>query len=302
MLVPEKSIAHQGKHKDTVMDITDLVGRPVPPSDWDTWKKIPWDDPDCSARMLENHLSQEHDWASRKNGAIEAHIAFIHRLLPPGARVLDLGCGPGLYTEKLRALGHVCLGVDFSPASIAYARQRPGAESTDYVLEDIRRFRTAGSFDAILLLFGEINVFSRAEALGILANAAAMLRPDGRLFAELHTAGAVRAAGCQPPAWRTLSSSLFSGNPHLYLEEHFWSEERAAAMSRYYILDAETAACSEYASLMQAYTDEEYNALFREAGLRIERLIPDADWPAGKDFAGKLHCAVCSARQNGEPS
>ena len=25
--------------------------------------KIPWDDPDFSRRMLENHLSQGHDWA-----------------------------------------------------------------------------------------------------------------------------------------------------------------------------------------------------------------------------------------------
>lgn len=26
--------------------------------------KIPWDEPAFSQRMLENHLSQEHDWAS----------------------------------------------------------------------------------------------------------------------------------------------------------------------------------------------------------------------------------------------
>ena len=29
-------------------------------------RKIPWDEPAFSQRMLENHLSQEHDWASRR--------------------------------------------------------------------------------------------------------------------------------------------------------------------------------------------------------------------------------------------
>lgn len=28
--------------------------------------KIPWDEPAFSQRMLENHLSQDHDWASRR--------------------------------------------------------------------------------------------------------------------------------------------------------------------------------------------------------------------------------------------
>ena len=42
--------------------------------------------------------------------------------LERGARVLDLGCGPGLYTTRLAKLGHTCVGIDFSPASIAYAK------------------------------------------------------------------------------------------------------------------------------------------------------------------------------------
>ncbi|EML7085619.1 SAM-dependent methyltransferase, partial [Klebsiella oxytoca] len=34
-------------------------------------RKIPWDEPAFSQRMLENHLSQEHDWASRRLAVIE---------------------------------------------------------------------------------------------------------------------------------------------------------------------------------------------------------------------------------------
>jgi len=33
---------------------------------WHGAYKIPWDDPDFSRRMLAEHLSQEHDMASRR--------------------------------------------------------------------------------------------------------------------------------------------------------------------------------------------------------------------------------------------
>src|SRR6202451_3950990 len=47
-------------------------------------------------------------------------------LLQPqsGERILDLGCGDGVLTEKLVALGAQVVGIDNSPDMIAAARQR----------------------------------------------------------------------------------------------------------------------------------------------------------------------------------
>lgn len=36
---------------------------------------------------------------------------------------IDLGCGPGLYTEKLTEKGHTVTGMDFSASSIRYAKE-----------------------------------------------------------------------------------------------------------------------------------------------------------------------------------
>lgn len=118
--------------------------------------KIPWDEPAFSQRMLENHLSQDHDWASRRLTVIEQQVTWITRQLPGGARILDLGCGPGFYTRLLAERGFHCTGVDFSPASITWARQQAQAANLniDYIQQDIRTYHPTEPFDFIMMTFG----------------------------------------------------------------------------------------------------------------------------------------------------
>ncbi|MGB2864687.1 MAG: methyltransferase domain-containing protein, partial [Sedimentisphaerales bacterium] len=95
---------------------------------WDGVYKIPWDDPDFSRRILAEHLSQEHDLASRKQEMIQTQVRWIHEHICNNtpAKLLDIGCGPGLYIEQFAALDYDCCGIDFSPASIEYARSQMG--------------------------------------------------------------------------------------------------------------------------------------------------------------------------------
>ena len=112
-----------------------------PPVPWSDGGKIPWSDPAFSARMLREHLLQVHDRASRRFETVDRHVQWIHQSLlgaGPG-RVLDRGCGPGLYTSRLASRGHRCVGIDYSPASIEYARSQAEGEGLDceYRLQDL---------------------------------------------------------------------------------------------------------------------------------------------------------------------
>lgn len=52
-----------------------------------------------------------------------AVLAAFAELVGPGARVADLGCGPGRITAHLAALGLDCHGTDISPVTVALARE-----------------------------------------------------------------------------------------------------------------------------------------------------------------------------------
>ena len=183
------------------MNLLDIIHRQSVPRPWAEGEKIPWNDPDFSRRMLGEHLSQEHDAASRRFEIIDTHVEWIHNQVLKGTptQILDLGCGPGLYTNRLARHGHRCVGIDFSPASIAFAREQAEAADLEctYIQQDIRKVDFGGEYGLVMLIFGEFNVFRPGEAKGILGKACRALVPNGFLLLEPHTFEAVVKLGEQ---------------------------------------------------------------------------------------------------------
>jgi SAM-dependent methyltransferase len=252
------------------MKFSDLVGREAAPEPWAEGEKIPWHEPDFSRRMLEEHLSQHHDAASRRLETIERHVDWVHRALLSGepTRILDLGCGPGLYTSRFAKRGHECVGIDYSPASIAHAREQADRERLrcSYLERDLRAADFGGGFGLVMLIFGELNAFPPEHARAILEKAHTALADRGLLLLEPHTFAAVQRMGERLPAWYSAPSGLFSDRPHLCLQESFWNPDRRAATQRYFVVDAATGEVSRHAASAQAYRDAEYRTLLLECG------------------------------------
>ena len=252
------------------MKLLDIIHRHSIPKPWAEGEKIPWDDPDFSKRMLNEHLSQAHDAASRRFEIIDKHVSWIHNHVLKGkpARILDLGCGPGFYTNRLARLGHRCVGIDFSPASIAYAREQAEEAGLDcmYSQQDIRTADYGDEYGLVMSIFGEFNVFRPEEAKGILTKACRALVPNGFLLLEPHTFEKVVELGRQLSSWYSTEKGLFSDEPHLYLQENFWDAYYNVAIQRYYVINAATGKVAANSSSTQAYTNEEYRSLLAECG------------------------------------
>jgi len=252
------------------LNLIDIVRRQSVPRPWSEGEKIPWNDPDFSQRMLGEHLSQAHDAASRRFDIIDRHVGWIHDQVLKGspASILDLGCGPGLYTSRLARLGHHCVGIDFSPASIAYAREQAeetGLECT-YLEQDIRTANYGVEYGLVMSTFGEFNVFRPEEAKSILTKACRALVPNGFLLLEPHAFDTVVKIGSRPSSWCSTEKGLFSSEPHICLEESLWDADHNVAIERYYVIDAATGKVTFNSSSMQAYTNNEYQLLLAECG------------------------------------
>lgn len=277
------------------MKLIDIIHRQNHPKPWAEGEKIPWNDPDFSRRMLKEHLSQTHDAASRRFPIIDEHVDWIHNHVLHGqpTRILDLGCGPGLYTHRLAKLGHTCVGIDFSPASIAYAREQ--AESSglncQYFEQDIRTADYGTGYGLVMSIFGEFNVFRPEEAKQILIKAYDAMVPKGYLLLEPHTFEKVVELGKQPASWYSTKDGLFLNKPHLSLQESFWDAENKVAIERYYIIEAETGEVRFNSSSMQAYTNDEYRSLVTECGFSDVVFYPGLG-QSDDGFQGDLLCIL----------
>ena len=270
------------KLHDSIKSI--LARTPDENSIWDGAYKIPWDDPDFSRRMLNEHLSQNHDLASRKKATIETQVKWIHENIcdSKSRHLLDIGCGPGLYIEQFTSLGYNCRGIDFSPASIDYAIEHYGKKA-QFIKGDIRTTDFGGRYDIAVMLYGELNVFSPDDCRLILKKTHAALNPGGRLLLEVQAYDAVKSIGMTPPGWYKSGpglQGLFSDKPHICLIENHWLESPKASLQFFHIIDDE-GGLDTYRSTTKAWSNDEYMALLSEAGFSDMEFIPD--WPANNN-------------------
>ena len=105
--------------------------------------------------------------------------------LPPGAEVLELGCGAGVPTTRELAQRFKVTGVDISARQIALAQQN--VPQARLIQADMTQLDfPPASFDAVAAFYAIIHV-PRQEQPGLLRDIASWLRPGGLLVAAMGT-------------------------------------------------------------------------------------------------------------------
>jgi SAM-dependent methyltransferase len=198
---------------------------PVP---FDPGAELDWGRPEYARRLLREHLDQSHDGASRRQSVIAAQLRRLRKLIPPApARILDAGCGPGLYAVPLARLGHDVTGVDVSLPALRHARDLARETrllgKAQFVNGDLRDVPLPeAGFDAALLVYFVLENFSRAQQPKVLARIARSLAPNGTLIAEM------RLRPDQPPGridwWDVVPNSLLSDRRHLLLGDAVYDQ------------------------------------------------------------------------------
>jgi SAM-dependent methyltransferase len=124
-----------------------------------------------------------------------AHASFVPALgapvlgllaPQPGERILDLGCGDGVLTEKLVAAGASVVGIDADPAMVAAAKEK----GLDARLGNARSLGFVSEFDAVFTNAALHWVGAPAQ---VTAGVAKALKPGGRYVGEFGGFGNIAA-------------------------------------------------------------------------------------------------------------
>ena len=105
----------------------------------------------------------------------------------PGERILDLGCGDGVLTEKLAAVGAELVGVDSSAEMIEAARRR----GLDARLMDATSLPFDHEFDAVFS--NAVLHWIKSDPDAVIAGVRRALKPGGRFVGEFGGHGCVAA-------------------------------------------------------------------------------------------------------------
>jgi len=117
---------------------------------------VMWTDPHISKQLLDFHINPEIDIASRSKQKIREISNWIMKIAgKDNMNILDLGCGPGLYTEYFAKAGHKVTGIDFSNNSIDYAKNQAQDKNLniEYFCKNYLELDYENQFDLVILIY-----------------------------------------------------------------------------------------------------------------------------------------------------
>lgn len=149
-----------------------------------------WEDEHISQRMLTAHLDPGFDGASRLPEFMDRSTAFMAQQMPPARypRLLDVGCGPGLYAQRLCRLGYSVVGLDFSQRSIAFARQQAQNEglAITYQLQNYLDWQPQPAMaDAAVMIYCDYGALAPAGRKTVMEAVYTALAPGGCFFLDV---------------------------------------------------------------------------------------------------------------------
>lgn len=148
-----------------------------------------WLDAHLAPQMLAAHLDTEFDGATRNADYLDQSMKWLTQKCPAQdfPRLLDLGCGPGIYAERFYQAGYRVKGIDFSSLSIDYAKRsaKENGYLIDYQCGDYLNTDLGNEYDLIVLIYCDLGVFSPKDRQYVFEKAYAALKKGGRFIFDV---------------------------------------------------------------------------------------------------------------------
>lgn len=264
-----------------------LTARPRP---FESERRQFWADPYISKYVLRAHLDEHTDAGTRRGETVRASSEWIAEqwdlhgtgkertpVMPESApRLLDLGCGPGLYDLEFQHLGLHVTGIDIAPAAIEYARQacRISPRHAQFVNADYLEDRFTDTYDIVTCIYGGVATISDKTRGKLFSSVFDALNPGGLLVFDVLTRAYVDSERLRDGWFVLHRGGFWSPKPYVVLEKsHLFETESACADSYTLLFDDGTA--DRFLIWHRYYTDPEIRSACNAAGFEVLSMYSD---------------------------
>ena len=239
-----------------------------------------WTDPYIQQQILKEHLDPQSDGASRKQESVLKIVDFILQHTKPQSHLLDLGCGPGLYTSLLADKDYMVTGIDFNKASIEYAIGK--REEINYILGDYINNYPMGKYDAITMIYCDMGTHPDSDRDRLLDNIYLSLTDGGILIFDVFSEGIIDDRQ-ESRDW-DMPLAVGSG---MKVNIYFYHYPENKVFAYQYNLILEDTA-KHFIIWERYYSEEEITSILRKVGFRkisiYKELLGKNDFTSSSEF------------------
>jgi SAM-dependent methyltransferase len=270
-----------------MLNIKNIIDLSVTPSLYQKGTAVMWTDPYISKQLLDVHLNPNLDLASRKMKTIEMTVEWIlDKVDKDNLNILDLGCGPGLYSQLLAKKGHHVTAVDFSENSINHAKETANKKDlrVEYRQQNYLELEDEEKYDLVIMIFTDFGVLVPDDRAVLLSNIHRALKPGGCFLFDVLN----EQWPDQKPVdktWEISEKDFWREKPYLLLSQSFSYPENKVVLSQHCVIDEDD--CEIYRFWTHFFSHDDLTKILSKKDFGqikfYENILPDSEIHNGQD-------------------
>lgn len=241
-----------------------------------------WTNEHTAQQMLQYHLNDDIEASSRNSAFVEkSHNWIADHFKITGKKIIDFGCGPGLYATRLAQKGAFVTGIDFSENSINHARPEAKKRlSIHYIVSDYLDFETTEKCDLIIMIMCDFCALSPAQRIILLAKFKALLKLEGSILVDVYSLNGFEKKIERATYEKNQLFGFWSPNEYYAFVNTFKYEDEKVLLDKYTIFEANKPKRIVY-NWLQHYSFDSLQAEFNQNKLLIKYRLANV---AGGEF------------------
>ena len=257
---------------------------------YESGNSIMWTDPYISKQLLKMHIDKNNDMASRNPQKINKIINWIlKKIKKEKLNVLDLGCGPGLYSEIFAKKGHIVTGIDYSANSIKYAikKAKENNLSINYLCKNYLELDFNNEFDLVILIYLDFCVLLPKERDLLLKKIFRSLKKGGIFVFDVVNEKNIEKK-IIGHSWEVQNKGFWKDSPYVLLTNGYHYPEANVLVNQHIVIDEDNN-INTYLFWSHYYKDSNIKAILKSHEFinvnNYENILPEEDYWTGENIS-----------------